>query len=225
MGHDGSSSAVRRPRFRRVLIATAIAVVVVGAYSAVYAAIRWREVVTLDTPYVQAVGFRSHASRSWSYHAYCLFMPAYALEVRVRAWRMERWWRPLVELGIVSDQDEKEVAGRGTVARYWFRRGFLEGMTSQPNAFYGPFLFDPEGTNELGFNRGRYAIDRYLQRRLAAAGSTAKWNWRPIPPDYEDSHLQLVDADDAAHAIVAASLNEFRAKLRDEGFTGLVDNH
>lgn len=222
MGQDGASSAVRRSWFRRALIATAIALVVVGSYSAGYAVIRWREVVTLDTPYVEAVGLRSHTSRSWSHPAYCFFLPAYALEVRVRAWRMERWWRPLVELGIASD---KEVAGRGTIARYWFRRGFLEGMTSQPNAWYGPFLFDPEGTNELGFNRGRYAIDRYLQRRLAAAGSTAKWNWQPIPPDYEDSHLQVVDADDADHAIVTASLNELRAKLRAEGFTGLVDNH
>lgn len=85
-------------------------------------------------------------------------------------------------------------------------------------------MFDPERTNELGFNRGRYAIDRYLQRRLRAAGNMAKWNWHPIPPDYEDSHLQLVGADDAAHAIVTASLNELRGKLRGEGFIGLVDN-
>ena len=198
-----------------------VLVVVIGSYSAAYAVVRWREVVTLDAPYVETAVFSSHTSRCWSGQAYYFFLPAYALEVRVRAWRMERWWHPLAELGIASDA---EVAGRGTVARYWFRRGFLEGMTSLPNAFYGPFLFDPEGTNELGFNRGRYAIDRYLQRRLTAAGNMVKWNWIPIPPDYEDSHLQLVDANDAAHAIVTASLNELRAKLRDEGFIGLVDN-
>jgi hypothetical protein len=202
------------------LITTAIAVVVLGSYSAAYAAIRWREVVTLETPYAEAAGFSSYTSRSWSHHAYRFFLPAYAIEVRFRAWRMERWWRPLVELGIASD---KEVAGRGTVARYWFRRGFIEGMTKQPNGWYGPFLYDPEGTNELGFHRGRYAIDRYLESRMAAAGRAAKWNWQPIPPDYEDSRLQLI-ADDADHAVVIASLNELRAKLRAEGFTGLIDN-
>ena len=219
MSHDGSSPAVRRSWFRRALIATAVLVVVVGSYSAAYAVIRWREVVTLWTPYELAIGYSG--GHPWGPIAYRFFQPAYAIEVRVRAWRMERWWRPLVESGIANDA---EVAGRETLARYWFRRGFLDGMTSDPRGWPGPLLVDPEGATQIGFNRGRFAIDHYLERRLAATGSHAKVSWQSIPPQNEETHLVLSDAEAADHAIVTASLNELRAKLRAEGFTGLVDN-
>lgn len=216
MSHDGSSPAARRPWFRRALIAAAVFVAVVGSYSAAYAVIRWREVVTLDTPYMIAIGFHGHA---WDGVAYRIFQPAYAVEIRVRAWRMERWWRPLAELDIANDD---QVSGRGMVARYWYRRGFVEGMTNDPASFPGPPLWDPEGVHFLGFRNGERALMDHLRRRLAARDGGARIGWSP--PRGGGPEPLWVEGTIADHAIITASLNELRAKLRDEGFTGLVDN-
>jgi hypothetical protein len=185
----------RRRAWRAAALWATAAIIAVAVYAGAY---RWARMAGVVDDYSQ-----NRPPDGWSSSRLCnaAFIPAYAVEIRWRAWRMRAAWRQLAAAGLCTVATPYDDT---VLPRYWFCRGYVDGMICDEPLF----LIDPCGTHHVGVSAGRGALMRYLRDHASRQGDTAPWSVHSYGGEL------VVMADAGIHARLQTALQQLRLGLQ-----------